>query len=96
MNIPYTPGVIVRYKGPSSSRGSRVFLELLDRGLPKKTISYDYARSHVYEMAADALTKAGFTVSGYTDHKDGYVVLVNWEVPDANFSIKALWGKVGK
>jgi hypothetical protein len=96
MDIPHTPGVIVRYKRPTNSRGSRVFLELPDRGLSKKTISFDYAESSIYVMAANALVKAGFEVKGVTDGNDAYVVMVGWKCTDDSNTLDKLWAKVGK
>lgn len=90
--MDYIPGVIVKYHGPTNYRGSRVSLDLGFREMPRKWIAYDYAQSNIYDMAGDALAKAGFEVVGVTDNQDGYTVLVRWN----GAGLYDLWAKVGK
>jgi len=92
MNLKYTPGVVVKYHGPTDFRGSRVSLDLYDRGLPRKWIPYDYAVNGVAQMGANALETAGFNVLGYTDQKDANVVLITWD----GIELAEKWAKVGK
>lgn len=93
MNVPYTPGVIVTFLGPANTRGARVKMELPDRKLPTKTVSYRYELNGALDTAAHALKEAGFKVVGQTDHlnKAG-VLLVQWDGDD----LPELWGRVGK
>ena len=90
--MSYTPGVVVKYHGPTNNRGSRVSLDLPERKLPRKWISYDYAENGIQDMARNALVNAGFEVQGYTDGKDSLTVLVQWE----GGNLPELWAKVGK
>jgi hypothetical protein len=93
VTIQYYPGVIVTFLGPSNVRGARVKLQLPDRNLPTKTISYRYELDGAIETAAQALTDAGFTVVGQTDHlKKAGVLLVQW----GGGNLPELWAKIGK
>lgn len=90
--IDYHPGVVVKYHSPTNSRGSRVSLEMPDRYVKRKYIGYRHELSNTWEMAQQALEKAGFEVIARTDTKDCHILLVSWpgdELPD-------LWARIGK
>ena len=51
------------YHGPTNSKGSRVTIKDLRRGV-SKTVSYDYTFNNAEDIARDYLEKKGIAITG--------------------------------
>ena len=77
-NIKHLRAFIVRYLGPTNTRGSRV--KITDKRNDRhKTIPYRYTTDSALETAIEYLGERGFNVVAYGDIGNANVVLCdNW------------------
>lgn len=66
--------IIVKFLGPTNSRGARVKL-YSNRFKDSKIISYDYEFNSSYEIAAKWLEDNTFDVIGASECKEGYILI---------------------
>jgi hypothetical protein len=74
--VPNMHAILVKYHGPTNTRGSRVSMYSY-RFNVRVSVSYDYDKRDIGEMAYNALVRRGFNIVGISEVKEGYILLSN-------------------
>lgn len=64
----------VKFISPTNSRGARVSITSF-RDNSRITVPFDYSIGNTLGIAEKALSDLGFTIIGYTETKDTYIIL---------------------